>query len=392
VSEPFPNKHVIIALPVLLVGGTEIQTLAVVKALLAYEYRVAVCCYYEYEGVVVDQFRTAGAEVLLLGLDRSGQRSTVASLWTLLLRLVVVFRETRPDIVHVQYLAPGLVPIAAARLAGIRTVFATVHIAGSYAYGQKAKVMLRTAARMCTAFFCVSRGVEEFWFGESAVLDDQSVRTGRRHYTIYNAVDVGRIRDATNAPGVDGVRRSLGLSNRPVLGIVGRLAEQKGHSVLLEALQEVISRFPEVALLIIGDGPDRQSLEEKAALLGVAEHIVWMGSKSQDEVFELYGVMDIFVMPSRFEGFGLVAAEAMAAGLPVVASDVEGLREVVEHEKTGYLCPAGDSRQLAGRLLELLESPDRAREMGRLGRQRAAALFSLETFTESMRLAYREKS
>jgi glycosyltransferase involved in cell wall biosynthesis len=242
---------------------------------------------------------------------------------------------------------------------------------------------------MCTTFFCVSRGVEEFWFGESTVLNDQSAKAGRRHYTIYNAVDVDRIRDAANAPGVDGVRRSLGLLNRPVLGIVGRLAEQKGHSVLLEALPEVIGHFPEVVLLVIGDGPERQSLEEKAALLGVAGHIVWMGGKPQDEVFGLYGVMDIFVMPSLYEGFGLTAAEAMAAGLPVVASDVEGLREVVEHEKTGYLCPVGDCRQLACRLLELLESKGRAREMGRLGRQRAAALFSLKTFADSIRLAYR---
>lgn len=372
-------------------GGTEVQTLNLVRVLAA-GYGVTVCCYYEYEEAVVNNFREAGAEVLLLGLVRTGQGSVIAVLWTLLRRLVTVFRASRPDIVHVQYLAPGLVPIVAARLAGIRTVFATVHIAGSYAYGQKAKIMLRTAARLCTAFSCVSRGVEEFWFGESAVLDDQSAKTGRRHYTIYNAVDVGRIRDAANAPSVEGVRRSLGFSNRPVLGIVGRLAEQKGHSVLLEALPEVISRFPELALVIIGDGPDRQSLEEKAALLGVARHIVWMGGKPQDEVFGLYGVMDIFVMPSRFEGFGLVAAEAMAAGLPVVASDIEGLREVVEHEKTGYLCPAGDIRHLAGRLLELIGSPDRAREMGRLGHQRAAALFSMETFEESIRLAYREKS
>jgi len=373
------------------VGGTEVQTLNLVRV-LAESYFVTVCCYYEYDDAMVNQFRAAGTEVLLLGLDRSGQGSVIPSLWILLRKLVALFRETRPDIVHVQYLAPGLVPILAARLAGIRTVFATVHIAGSYAYGWKAKVMLRTAARLCTAFFCVSRGVEEFWFGESAVLDDQSAKAGRRHYTIYNAVDVRRIRDAANAPGIEGVRRSLGLSHRPVLGIVGRLAEQKGHSVLLEALPDVIRRFPELALVIIGNGPERQSLEEKAALLGVAGHIVWMGGKPQDEVFGLYGVMDIFVMPSHFEGFGLVAAEAMAAGLPVVASDIEGLREVVEHEKTGYLCPAGDSCHLAGRLLELLQSPDRAKEMGRLGHQRAAALFSMETFEESIRLAYREKS
>jgi glycosyltransferase involved in cell wall biosynthesis len=392
VAEASQKKQVMVTLPVLLVGGTEIQTLDLARALLAASYNVTVCCYYEYEDAVVDHFREAGAEVLLLGLDRSGQRSGILSLWILLCRLVIVFRASHPDVVHVQYLAPGLVPIVAARLAGIRTVFATVHIAGSYAYGRKAKILLRTAARLCTAFFCVSRGVEEFWFGESAVLNEEGAKAERRHYTIYNAVDVGRIRKSANAPGVEGVRRSLGLSNRPVLGIVGRLTGQKGHSVLLEALPEVINRLPEVALLVIGDGPERQALEKRATLLGVAGQIVWMGKKSRDEVFGLYGVMDIFVMPSFYEGFGLTAAEAMAAGLPVVASDIEGLREVVEHEKTGYLCPAGDSRHLAGRLLELLESPVRAREMGRLGRQRAAALFSMETYEESICLAYREKS
>ena len=85
------QKKVMVTLPVLLVGGTEIQTLAVVKALLIDEYRVEVCCYYEYEGEVVDQFRTAGAEVILLGLDRSGQRSSLVALWTLLRRLVDCF-------------------------------------------------------------------------------------------------------------------------------------------------------------------------------------------------------------------------------------------------------------------------------------------------------------
>jgi glycosyltransferase involved in cell wall biosynthesis len=359
------------------------QTLSLIRVLVATGYEVTLCCFYLSDSHLVERFAAEGVRVVLLDQQREN------GLWSLLFCLIRFFRAEQPAVVHVQYLAPGLIPIVSARLAGIRTVFATVHIAGSYAYGQKAKVMLRTAARMCTAFFCVSRGVEEFWFGESAVLDDHSAKAGRRHYTIYNAVDVGRIRDSTNAPGVEEVRRSLGLANRPVLGIVGRLAEQKGHSVLLEALPEVISRFPEVALVVIGDGPDRQALEKKATLLGVAGQIVWLGSKSQDEVFGLYGVMDIFVMPSRFEGFGLVAAEAMAAGLPVVASDIEGLREVVEHEKTGYLCPAGDSRQLACRLLELLESPVRAREMGRLGRQRVDTLFSLKTFADSIRLAYR---
>lgn len=384
------KKKVLIALPVLLVGGTEIQTLLVVRTLLSAGYRVTVCCYYEFEESVAEQFRCAGAEVVLLKLVRSSEGGGVVSrLVELVRRLGAVLREIRPDIVHVQYLAPGLIPILTARFNGIRAVFSTVHIAGNYAYGIKAKFFLRLASRLSTAFFCVSRSVETFWFGSSAVLNKASLQTRRRHFTIFNAVDVAGIERAVRLSNPGALRKSIGLRGRPVLGIVGRLAEQKGHVVLLTAMSEVIRLFPEVLLLVIGDGPERESLKEKALTLGLAGRVVWLGNRTQEEVFQLYGAIDIFVMPSLYEGFGLTAVEAMAAGLPVVASNVEGLCDVIEHEKTGFLFRAGDSRQLACRLLELLGSPDIARKMGQFGRERATTLFSLERFGESMRLAYR---
>lgn len=384
-TSPSPVR-IMIALPVLLLGGTEIQVLSVVRSLRDEGYHLTVCCYYEFDSAVLAQFESTGSEVVVLHIQRSD------GLLALLFRLRRFFREVQPDIVHVQYLAPGLIPLIAARLAGIKTVFATVHIAGNYAYGTKAKFLLRLASRLCTAFFCVSRGVETFWFGSSALLDAASVQERRRHFTIYNAVDVAGIEKASRLSDTDALRKFLELRRGPVLGIVGRLAEQKGHAVLLQAMPEVLKTFPEAVLLIIGDGPERESLEEKSNSYGLADHVVWLGSKTQEEVFRLYGIIDIFVMPSLYEGFGLTAAEAMAAGLPVVASDVEGLREVVDDKETGYLCRPGDSMELAGRLKELLADADQAKAMGGRGRERAKALFSLERFRESMLLAYDELS
>jgi glycosyltransferase involved in cell wall biosynthesis len=382
------KKTVLIGIPVLLLGGTEIQTLSVVRVLVSAGYQVLVCCYYEFDEAVAEQFRQIGAEVLLLKLNRTGGNSCAATHWALLIRLVVLFRQVCPDIVHVQYLAPGLIPLMAARIAGVRTVFATVHIAGSYAYGRKARVMLRAAASLCTAFFCVSRGVEEFWFGDSALLNEQSAKSGRRHFTIYNAVDVWKIERTVSAIDSGKLRESLGISRQPLIGIVGRLAEQKGHRVLIEALPEVIRDFPDVGLIIIGDGPEAENLRKKAEELGVDDHIIWMGAKPQMKVFQLYRAMDLFVMPSLYEGFGLTAAEAMAAGLPVVSSTIEGLSEVVEDGATGYLCPAGDSQALAGWIKELLSDPLRAKEMGQRGRQRVKDLFSMDAFHKSMFFAY----
>ena len=184
------------------------------------------------------------------------------------------------------------------------------------------------------------------------------------------------------------MRRSLGLSNRPVLGIVGRLAEQKGHSVLLDAMTEVVKTFSTVRLLVVGDGPDADALKLHAAQIGLQNHVIWCGMTDAERVFQFYSLMDVVAVPSHFEGFGLTAAEAMAAGRPVVASTVDGLTEVVEDGVTGFLVPPGDSSALAAALIDLLQHPTKAIEMGRQGKERVRKLFSMERYRESILAAY----
>ncbi len=377
------KKCILICIPVLLKGGgTEIHTLAIVKAMLTAGYSVTICCYYEYDEEMVRRFEEVGAKVLLMKYER------IDGLWHLAKGLILVFKEKKPDIVHIQYLAPGLVPIVAARLAGVRTVFATVHIAGSYAYGLKAKMLLRIAARLCTSFICVSRGVEEFWFGNSEIFDPANVNKYRRHFTVYNAIDTSDIANTVNAVDRSKMKEMLGIAGRPVIGIVGRLAQQKGHTILLDAIAEVIKKFPGIVLIIIGEGPERQKLITKASEININNNILWVGVQPQNRVFEFYAIMNIFVMPSIYEGFGLTAAEAMAAGVPVVASDVDGLREVVVDRVTGYMVPVNDDRTLAERLIQLLNNPEQAQAMGRNGRDRVSRLFSIERFDDSIRAVY----
>ena len=377
-------RHVVIGLPVLLVGGTEVQTLSLVRVLLSGGYRVTVCCYYEFDEDVVLWFREAGAEILLLRLVRDRQQFGFGTMLHLVTSLFTMFRKIRPDIVHVQYLAPGLIPILAARLARVPAIITTVHIAGSIVYGKKAKMLLRIAALFCTRFICVSRGVEEFWFGDSEVFDPDNVNKGRKHFTVYNAIDTVAIANVVSAVDKYKMKEMLGIAGRPVIGIVGRLAHQKGHTVLLDAMAEVIREFPTVVLMIIGEGPERQKLGEKASALNINKNILWMGAQTQNKVFEFYAIMDIFAMPSLYEGFGLTAAEAMAAGVAIVGTKVEGLSEVIEDGVSGYLVPVNDDRALAGALIQLLNNPALARSMGRNGHDRVSRLFSMERFRASM--------
>jgi glycosyltransferase involved in cell wall biosynthesis len=382
------KMHVMITTPVLLIGGTEMQVLTLVQALVFGGYRVTICCYYEFDESIVERFKVVGAEVVLLKLERSREHFQIGTVSPLVKSLTGVFRERHPNIVHVQYLAPGLIPIITARVAGIKTVFSTVHIAGTMAYGWKAKALLRIAASLCTAFFCVSRGVEEFWFGSSKVFDPEHTQCGRKHYTIYNALDAEKIGEVVRGVDREIVKEALGITGRPVIGIVGRLAVQKGHTVLLDAMKGVATKIPDVTLVIIGDGPDRDSLKLKAQSLGIEKIILWLGAMMQEEVFKLYSIMDVFVMPSLYEGFGLTAVEAMAAGLPVVGTKVAGLSEIIENGVTGYLVSVGDTQELSRCLSYLITNPDQAQRMGQEGKHRTYRLFSMDHFTNSVLFAY----
>lgn len=377
------GNKVIVTLPVLLTGGTEIQTMALVRVLAAAGYDVTVCCFYDFEHSMVTAMEKAGARVALLKQNRED------GLWLLLKRLVFYFRKEKPYICHVQYMAPGFVPVLAARLARVHVVLATVHQPG-HPYGKKARLLLRVAAKLCSVFTCISRSVEKSWFGSSRLFDVHSKKTELGHCTVFNAVDVTAIAAAAGTSDKREILNKYRIAQGAVIGCVARLRVEKGQKTLINALAEVVKAIPAVQLIMIGDGPDKLELIRLSEELGVDRNIFWLGQQDQAEVYKLYGVMDIVVVPSLFEGFGLAAAEAMAAGVPVIASNVDGVAEVVKDGETGALFPVGNSQALAESLIHLLNNPRLARQLGHKGRERIQRYFSLDQFSESMLRLYEQ--
>lgn len=375
------NRAVLIGIPVLMLGGTELQTLTLVKALIDANYRVSVCCYYNYDEVMTEELRKSGAELILMKLERK------AGLLHLLKKLFSLFSKLQPAIVHVQYIAPGLIPILAARLAGVPCVFATVHQPGR-TYSLKARIMLRVAARLCRQFFCNSISVEKSWFGEAALFNTKNSHP--HHCTIYNAVDAKKISSVVAFTDREALLDSLNIdSNRPIIGVVGRLRAEKGQTVLLKAMPLVLRKFPSALLLVIGDGIDRENLRELSKELAIADNIRWLGQQGRVDVYRLYTVMTLLVVPSLFEGFGLTAAEGMAARLPVVGSDADGLAEVILNNETGMLVPSGDADALAAAIIHILSESEAAISMGLKGEQYMIEHFSLQRFSENITAAYR---
>jgi len=173
----------------------------------------------------------------------------------------------------------------------------------------------------------------------------------------------------------------------PLVGCVAHLAPEKGLSVLLAAWSEVATAMPGARLLLVGDGPERARLERTAASF-VPDSVVFTGQR--DDVAACLKALDLYVQPSLAEGLGTSVLDAMACGLPVVASRVGGLPEAVADGETGLLVPPGDPSALATAVLELLRDPERAAAMGAAGRRRVEEHFTLERMVEGYLMLYRE--
>jgi glycosyltransferase involved in cell wall biosynthesis len=164
----------------------------------------------------------------------------------------------------------------------------------------------------------------------------------------------------------------------------------KGMDTLITALPRLLTRWPELQLAAVGEGDDRQWLEDLAKENGVRRHVHFVSGLSYSELAACYAHSEIFALPSKGEGFGLVYLEAMACGKPVIGGAHGGAPEVIEDGKTGYLVPHGDAVQLATAIETLLANPEVAQEMGRRGKQRVEHEFRFSAFAKSFRRILRE--
>jgi len=210
----------------------------------------------------------------------------------------------------------------------------------------------------------------------SAILENGA--SPLRTEVVYNGVSVGRFGRRLPAP----------KKTSPTLINVASLRRLKGHRVLLESASRLSARGVRFRLQLVGDGPERDYLERVTRALGLEDRVEFLGER--DDVPALLARADLFVFPTTGrEGLGLAAIEAMAAGLPVVASEIGGLPEVVRQGRTGYLVSPGDPDALEKAILDLLSEPEHARALGAEGRRRVEAHFGSEAMVARVEATYR---
>jgi len=285
------------------------------------------------------------------------------------IRFAVWLRKNRFDVVHDHISTPWArvaVGLSMPRPAIVYTEHNGALLLTANAFR---RFWTRWSAQYTDRFVTVSQGTK-------ALLSKMGVESERIE-VIHNFVDSSRFRPLLISRACE-VRRSLGFPDQSRLLIaIGHLDANKGFDRLILVLRSLLTESANVHLLIIGEGVLRVKLESEIANLRLQDRVHLLGHRS--DIPDLLGAADVFVMSSHFESFGIVAAEAMMAGKPVVAPRIPGLNEVVESGKTGFLVePDRLETEFPEAVARLLDNPELRIQMGQAGRQRALALFERE--------------
>jgi glycosyltransferase involved in cell wall biosynthesis len=341
-------------------GGAERHLLELWKRLDRARFEVAIACF-RREGAFLGEVESLGLPLHEL---RVGRKIYHPASLAGLLRLLGVMRRFRPHVVHGYLFGPNLFAALAGRLARVPVVAVAKRNVDAFESPRQVRVQ-RLTLGLATHVTAVSEAV-----ADSAV----ALGVSRSRITVIpNGVDVGRF--AAPAP-VEEARRLLGAGADRLLGSVGCLAPRKDQGTLLEALALLDRDGRAFRAALVGEGPERSALEARAAALGLAERVRFMGERT--DVERLLPGMDVFVLSSREEGIPNALLEAMAAARPCVATAVGGTPEVLRDGETGWLVPAGSPPALARALEEALARPDEARRRGEAAQRAVRADMSIE--------------
>jgi glycosyltransferase involved in cell wall biosynthesis len=335
-------------------GGAQKALARLLARLDRSRFEPSVACLYNGDGAVAREIRGLGIPVVDLGMRAKWR-------WDALWRLYRRLCKERPTILHTWMFHANLPGRLLGRLAGVPII-----VCGERTMGQESRRRHwanRMTHPLADRIMCVSPAVADFVVKEVGIPKDKTV-------VIPNGVER---RDSGSLPTQREARAWLGLpTNRPLIGTVTRLAPVKGLDVLLEAMLSL----PDVHAVFVGKGPEKGRLEAMAKELGIGERSQFVGRK--EDVSTWLAALDAFVLPSHWEGMSNALLEAMAAGLPVVATAVGGTPDVVLDGVTGLLVSPGDPASLARAIGRMIRDPNLRQKMGRAGRARIEQHFSIE--------------
>lgn len=354
----------------LTVSGTELQLLELIRHLDPSQYQVTVISLYD-QAPLADNLRALGCTVRLLAREK---RSRVA----VFLDMFRELKNNRPDVVHGFAFAARPAMIIA-KLLGIKGRVVSIRTFRPWKYRFLAwldQIILNLADTvLCNSYAAYHE------LSASITLKQTTSQV------IYNGLDLQRFDQQFQQRPAGAPPVVLDDEHPLTICCVGTLAPVKNHDILLRAFKRVLATYPTAQLWLVGGGPNDQALTDLTRALELADHVVFWGQRT--DVPSILRYVDLGVLASSREGMPNAVIEYLAAGLPVVATDVGGIRELVDSDAIGLLVPPNDMAALADALLVLLADRDRARRMGQRGRAKVEAEFAVEGMVSHMETIYR---
>ncbi len=370
------------------IGGPAIHTILLTAGLNneRFESMLVTGVEGKYEGNMLDLAAAKGVKPIIIpqlrrNIDPIGG-------FIALFKLYRLMRREKPHIVHTHTATAGLLGRLAARLAGAPVILHTFHghVLRGYFGPLRSKALVwmeRFLARLSDRIVTVSEGQRR-----------ELARYGIAPLEKIAVVHLGfELEDLLACESYRGeLRRELGLADDgyryKLIGIVARLVPIKNHLLFLQVAKLVAEAVPQARFLVVGDGELRGELKAYARDLGLDERVLFTGWRR--DLARLYADLDVVALTSINEGTPVSLIEAMAAGVPVAATAVGGVPDVVVDGETGYLVKAGDVEGMAEAVIDLLRNPEKAREMGQEGREAAYPKFAVQTLIANVEGLYAE--
>lgn len=352
-------------------GGTERQLVLLLRHLDRQRFAPTLCCLQDSQWLRDHRELCATYVLGFRSFFRPGD-------WVRIARFAGFLRRAGIDILQTHFRDGNIVGTVAGRLAGTRCIVATRRNLG-YWHSRRELAVVRWLNPWVTHFIANARAIRDY------VCEVERVPAGRVS-VIYNGLELAEF--AHPAPAERASRKErLGVDpSAPLVVSVANLRPVKGVDVFVRAAARVAARAPHARFLAVGDGPDREALVALAAELGLGERLAFLGQRR--DVAEILGAADVGVLSSHSEGLSNALIEYMAAGLPVVCTDVGGNRELVAHGQNGLRVPAADPQALGAAILDLLRDPQTASRLGEEARRRVAAMFGVQRYVDETQAYY----
>lgn len=351
------------------IGGTEMMLLKTLPLLNDFEH---IICSLSKKGNIGKKLEKLNFKVFVLGGGKLFSPFAI-------LRFRKIIKNEKPDILTTYLIHADIFGRMFGRIFGIKKIVCSLRSTLGEPKYYPYLLIDRLTSFLVTKYIIVSQSIENFYTKKLKISKKKIV-------VIHNGVD---LKDFEILIDKEEKKKSLDLENfNPIIGYVSKLRAEKGHPYLIEAFSSILKKYPKAALVLVGDGPEKEKLKKLCQNFKIEKNVFFLGNRS--DVPEILKILDIFASPSLYEGLSNAILEAMAAKIAIVASNIPENRELIENEKEGFLVSIKNPKEMTEKILEILKNFNLKKELENSAFEKVTQKFEIKKTVQKLNDSLKE--